>query len=294
MLNLGIIGTSEGNGHPYSWSAIFNGYNPEEMKDCPFPAIPKYLSEHNFPESSIQEGSVTHIWTQDKEVSDHIAKSSNIETVLINLPDMVSEVDAVLLARDDAETHLRLAEPFLKAGIPIYIDKPLATLRSEAESIYSLEKYEGQIFTCSALRFANEFILNENDWKSIGKLRSIEAHVSGPWNTYAIHIIEPVLNILGDGYVLHSAEAKHNGNQVELSVEWDNQARGKFTADPDSNHPISIRIFGELGEKKMVFNDSFGAFRSALLEFVAICKNRKDNHSKDITLRCVDLIEQGL
>ena len=24
-LKLGIIGLSEGNGHPYSWSAIFNG-----------------------------------------------------------------------------------------------------------------------------------------------------------------------------------------------------------------------------------------------------------------------------
>ena len=29
-IRLGIIGMTEGNGHPYSWSAIFNGYNPEE------------------------------------------------------------------------------------------------------------------------------------------------------------------------------------------------------------------------------------------------------------------------
>ena len=26
-INLGLIGISEGNGHPYSWSAIINGYN---------------------------------------------------------------------------------------------------------------------------------------------------------------------------------------------------------------------------------------------------------------------------
>ena len=30
-LKIGILGMTEGNGHPYSWSAMFNGYDPEEM-----------------------------------------------------------------------------------------------------------------------------------------------------------------------------------------------------------------------------------------------------------------------
>ena len=41
---------SEGNGHPYSWSAIFNGYNRDEMKNCIFPVIPEYLNNQVFPE----------------------------------------------------------------------------------------------------------------------------------------------------------------------------------------------------------------------------------------------------
>ena len=43
-LKIGIIGSSDGNGHPYSWSAIFNGYNKKIMEDCEFPAIPNYLN----------------------------------------------------------------------------------------------------------------------------------------------------------------------------------------------------------------------------------------------------------
>ena len=31
-LKIGIIGSSDGNGHPYSWSAIFNGYNKKLWK----------------------------------------------------------------------------------------------------------------------------------------------------------------------------------------------------------------------------------------------------------------------
>ena len=44
-INLAMLGMVEGDGHPYSWSAIINGYNKEYMKDCPYPVIPKYLDQ---------------------------------------------------------------------------------------------------------------------------------------------------------------------------------------------------------------------------------------------------------
>ena len=31
-IRIGILGMTEGNGHPYSWSAMFNNYNKEEME----------------------------------------------------------------------------------------------------------------------------------------------------------------------------------------------------------------------------------------------------------------------
>ena len=31
-LKIGILGFTEGNGHPYSWSAMFNHYDKEEME----------------------------------------------------------------------------------------------------------------------------------------------------------------------------------------------------------------------------------------------------------------------
>ena len=43
-LRLGILGMTEGNGHPYSWSAMYNGYDRKYMDKCPFAAIPTYLN----------------------------------------------------------------------------------------------------------------------------------------------------------------------------------------------------------------------------------------------------------
>ena len=60
MLKLGIIGLSEGNGHPYSWSAIINGsYAPEIMAECGYPTIPAYLGA-NKDTLGIGDTQVTH------------------------------------------------------------------------------------------------------------------------------------------------------------------------------------------------------------------------------------------
>ena len=55
MIRIGIIGLSPGNGHPYSWAAICNGYNTEAMSNCPFPIIPEYLAKETWPDAQIAD-----------------------------------------------------------------------------------------------------------------------------------------------------------------------------------------------------------------------------------------------
>ena len=112
-LKLGIIGLSDGNGHPYSWSAIFNGYNVKAMKKCGFPVIPEYLAEQRWPEAQISNARVTSVWTDEKKQSEHIAKASLIDNVASNLDDLAVHQDAILLARDDAENHFEYAKKYL-------------------------------------------------------------------------------------------------------------------------------------------------------------------------------------
>jgi predicted dehydrogenase len=181
-LKLGVIGMSEGNGHPYSWSAIFNGYNPAYMKDCPFPVIPDYLSKQSFPEDSLGHlAIVTHVWCPDKSIATHIAKSSNIDTVVDNIMDMVDAVDAVLLARDDAATHYEYALPFLQSGKHIFIDKPFAIKTEEANKMWAAQQFENQIFTCSSLRFAKDLSLTADEKEKIGTIKIVEGGVMKKW-----------------------------------------------------------------------------------------------------------------
>ena len=137
MIKIGIIGMSTGNAHPYSWSSIINGkFDSDEINNAGYPAVSAYL-QANVDTLGINAAKVTHVWTQDKEISASIAKSSIIENVSGSLEDMVGSVDAVMLSRDDPENHVAMAKPFIDAGIPIFIDKPLA---SNSTDLTTLEK----------------------------------------------------------------------------------------------------------------------------------------------------------
>lgn len=294
QLKLGILGLSEGNGHPYSWSAIFNGYNPKYMQECPFPSIVQYLSRKKYPNDFIAEAQVTHIWTQDEDISCHIAKASKIPFVVGSYEEMVDKVDAVLLARDDAENHVKYAKPFLEMGMPIYIDKPVALRNKDAEHLFSLQKYSGQIFTCTALRFAHEFHLSDKDKQQIGQPVVIDAMTPKSWEKYAVHIIEPVLNILGDSGSISSSNLSKKGRVCRLQLEFDTDLLVCFTSLGLSSCPIQIHIWGDRGEKLCIFQDAFYAFKTTLQTFLQAVKLKKEIIPRDKTLAVVQIIELGI
>ena len=293
-IKLGIIGLSEGNGHPYSWSAIFNGYNEEEMAKCPFPGIPEYLSKQNYPEDFLGElAEVTHIWTQDISVSNSVARAAKIEYVVKKMEDMIGHVDAILLSRDDAENHVEMAQPFLEAGLPIFIDKPFALSLSEANYMLSIQKDDFQIFTCSSLRFAEELLLTADDKLKLGEIKYVEASVMKYWQTYAVHLIEPIIfNTQNRGEVkdVHSIRL---GDIQQTLISWENlSAYLKITGN--NSCPLEFKYFGENGNFIVKqFKDSYRCFRASLKAFIHQVNQKQNCIKREETLEIVSILEWG-
>jgi hypothetical protein len=296
-LNLGIIGMSEGNGHPYSWSAIFNGYDKELMNSCPFPVIPKYLERQEFPNDFLNErASVTHIWTQDIKVSTHVAKCSKITKVSDSLDELIAGVDAVLLARDDAENHAQYAIPVLQAGLPIYIDKPFALNRDAAHFLWNSCQFKNQIFTCSALQFAQEFQSERLDYNRIGDPLMVWATVGKSWDKYAVHIIEPVLKMFPDRGTIQNIVNLPNADMRKSTltvVFWSSGLVTNFQTCGDVTVPLSIRVAGSAGYQDLYFKDSYGAFKNALERFIDVISESAVNIEREFTLQMVEILEKG-
>ena len=289
-LKLGLIGMSDGNGHPYSWAAIFNGYDKDKMELCPFKSIPEYLKKETYPDNFLTEyGKVTHIWTQDPIITKQIAEASNIPKTCDHFEEMIGYIDALLLARDDAENHFIYAHKFLSEGIPVYIDKPFALNATSANKLWNTTTFEDQIFTCSALQFAKEFQKDQIKDEVIGDIKMVWASTPKSWDKYAVHIIEPVLNLIeGTGKIKYITPIK-----LGACVEWTSGISCIFQTTEDLISPIWIRVQGERGFQDLYFEDSFYAFKHALKRFVDVVNKQRPNLSKSKTIETVKIIEQA-
>ena len=293
---MGIIGLSPGNGHPYSWAAICNGYDAQAMANCGFPSIPDYLARRSWPEDQLVGARVTHIWTQDSVESYKIAQASLIDNVVDRPEDMIGEIDALLLARDDAQNHLHFAEPFLREGLPVYIDKPVALSEAGFVALSALQKRAGQIFSCSALRFAPELRQSEASVERIGSIKLIQGMTPKYWETYAIHLIDPLLKILGHDLQperLFSGPIGADGQL--LALRWPGGGPDvHLMATGGLPSPLQLRLVGETGEVVLTFHDSFTAFKLALSEFVASVHEGHSRLPEEFNRRAVQIIEMGL
>jgi predicted dehydrogenase len=263
------------------------------MMECPFPAIPAYLVKRRFPEDQLQGARVTQVWTQDLASSQHIARAARIPKVARDFRDMLGDVDALLLARDDAEHHLGFARAFLEAGIPVYVDKPPALSVAALDGLFESAAKPAQIFSCSALRFADELRLSAKEAHTIGPLKCISGATPKSWERYAAHVIDPILSFVGPGKVTTSRAVVDRG-AVTLSVDWDNGLQGQISATGLASGGISLTYQGEYGSIEKVFADSFLAFRAALLSFVQGVRQHTSATPYDHLKSLVELIEMGM
>src|SRR3989454_12564951 len=74
--------------------------------------------------------------------------------IVDTIPKLLEKVDVVLLESVDGRIHLQEAVPVIKAGKPMFIDKPVAGSLADAIVIYELAKKQNvACFSTSSLRF---------------------------------------------------------------------------------------------------------------------------------------------
>jgi hypothetical protein len=267
MLKLGIIGMSKGNAHPYSWSAIINGkFDAEEITSAGYPGVSAYL-EANKDTLGINSARVEYIWTQDPKISESIAKTAGIKTIVNKLDDMIGKVDAVLLIRDDPENHVEMAKPFIDASIPIFIDKPIAvTLKDLA--YFSDENARGRlIMSCSSMRYSNECRSAKSEAESLGKIELITATGKKDWIKYGVHLLEGVSAYLDDPKPLSVINIGKSHKDI-VCIEYDNGIQVVINIFKDITATFQILLFGQKGWRLIDIKNSYSMFRDNIIEFI--------------------------
>lgn len=289
MTRIGIIGMSEGNAHPYSWSSIINGaFDSEIIVHAGYPAVASYL-QANKDTLGIDDAKVTHVWCQESSMAEWIARSSKIDNVVLQLADMVGQVDAVILARDDPENHVEMAKPFIQAGIPIFIDKPLAYSQEDLGWFKDQVKQGHFIMSCSSMRYANECRALKQELATLGVIELITAVGKKDWKKYGIHLLEAIFSVLDDPLPLHVQHVGGADKEIvlvrlesgtDITLHLYNHIAGTF----------QVSFFGRQGWKLIDIKNSYAMFRDNIIEFVRSVKEGKSRLDFNKTYRLMQVI----
>ena len=158
-IRLGILGMTEGNAHPFSWSAIINGYHREEMYRWThelYPTIPEYLNRQPAHSFGFPGVSVTHVCFTgyaDRSMAENCARAAHIPNVVTDPLEMIGHIDAVICATDIGAEHVARCRPFVEAGLPIFIDKPLTDNEADLKTIIKWVNNGAHIRSSSSLRY---------------------------------------------------------------------------------------------------------------------------------------------
>ena len=152
--------------------------------------------------------------------------------IVDTIDELVSRVDAVLLETNDGRPHLEQVLPVLKAGKPVFVDKPIAASLVDAIAILEAARhYETPCFSSSSLRWmAQAQEVRRGEYGAVVGADtyspcSLEAtHPDLYW--YGIHGVEGLFTVMGTGLKTVTRASTENFEQV--TGVWEDGRIGTF------------------------------------------------------------------
>jgi len=94
-------------------------------------------------EKAIKGVKVVSVWGETGAFAKETAEAGQIPKIVKRPTDMIGEVDGVMIDHRHGKYHLPVATEFVKAGIPVFVDKPLCCSLAEGKKYLKLAKQKG-------------------------------------------------------------------------------------------------------------------------------------------------------
>ena len=279
-IKVGVIGLSV---HSAAYTEIINsGASSPELSGCKVVAIfhPKGNPDVEFSEKQLQSFADT-------------IKRHGVEFVS-SIKELVKKVDAVMLLTNDGRPHLKEIMPVLKAGKPVYVDKPLAATLSDVLAIFKVsEIYNVPLFSCSPLRYVKE-AQDIREGKVVGKVLGANTYGPAPiqkshadlfWD--GIHAVESLYTVLG-GTGCKTVTRTFTDDADVVVGSWENGRIGVFRGVRKGKIGFGGTAFGERGIASIgVFN----GYRPLVVAIVAFFRSGKPPVSDEETIEIYAFME---
>lgn len=281
-LRVGMIGLDTS--HCVAFTQILNAKDaPEDVSNCVVVAA--------YPKGSPDIPSST------KRVPEYTEALQKLGVEIVDSIDaLVQKVDVVLLETNDGRPHFEQVLPVLKAGKPVFIDKPIAGSLADAVAIFEAgRKYKTPLFSSSSLRYAPGAQALRGG--KIGEIKGCDAyspcaleatHPDLFW--YGIHGVESLFTVMGPGC---ESVTRTNTPAIDLAVGvWQGGRVGTFrgvrTEAGGGQSGYGGTAFGTKGIEQI---GPYGGYRPLVVEIVKFFRTGQVPVSEQETLEIYAFME---
>jgi predicted dehydrogenase len=179
-IRIGIIGAE--NSHTIGFGKMFN----VEKK---FPGV-----------------EVKYVWGETDAFARNAAAEGNIPNIVKDTGEMLGEIDALIVDHRHPKYHLEPAIPFVKEGVPTFIDKPFCYRAAEGKEFLELARKHGAPVTSySSVAHSNSTFDIKEQAGSMGIINQVIR--TGPVDMdsqyggvffYGVHIVQPLMYMFGE------------------------------------------------------------------------------------------------
>lgn len=149
---------------------------------------------------------VKYVWGEKDEFAKKAMQAGNIPNQVKNPKEMISKIDALIVDHRHPKYHLPAATPFIKEGIPTFIDKPFCYRAAEGKEFLELAKKTGTpvtSFSAQAYNTATFDIIHQiRSIKPIFQIvRTGKVDLNSKYGGvffYGVHIVQPLMYMFGE------------------------------------------------------------------------------------------------
>lgn len=213
--------------------------------------------------------------------------------IVDSIPKLLEKVDVVLLESVDGRIHLQEAIPVIRAGKPLWIDKPVAGSLPDAIVIFELAKKRNvPCFSSSSLRFGPgiQAVLKNEE---IGPIVGVATWGSCSYSTgtpdlffYGIHGVEPLFTLMGTGCETVSRVQTKDVDFV--TGVWKDGRVGTYRGIRRTAASSGATVYGT---KAIVQADRLGSYEDLCREIARFFKTGKPPVSAEETIEIFAFME---
>jgi len=201
-VRIGIIGAE--NSHTRGFGKLFN-------IDKKFPGV-----------------EVLYVWGETEEFARDAMERGSIPNMVKDPSEMLGKIDALIVDHRHGKYHLEAATPFVKAGIPTFIDKPFCYRVSEGKDFLAMAREMGTPVTSySTIAHSDATFDIKKQIESMGEISHVVMYGPAELDSkyggifyYGVHCVQPLMYLFGED--IKKVRITTSGNKASASLTFGN------------------------------------------------------------------------